>query len=83
VALGGEFQVNAYNTASASSPSIAPAPGGGFVVVWRDFASSTGEIHGRRFVASATNVPSLTRGAAVAAALLLLCAAVLALRRAV
>ena len=52
----GEFRINSFATANQGGPSVAPLPGGGFVVVW----ASTGQdgsfegVFGQRFGASGT-----------------------------
>jgi hypothetical protein len=53
--LGDEFLVNAYTTGSQTSPAVAAAPDGRFVVVWSSVDAGTGPgrdhagIFGRRF----------------------------------
>ena len=51
VPAGGEFQVNDPTSAHQTFPSVAADPGGAFVVVWADYAS-TRTLQGRRFHAS-------------------------------
>lgn len=41
--LGAQFQVNSYTTGSQSSPVVAVAPDGDFVVIWGSFGSDNGD----------------------------------------
>jgi len=52
--VGAEFIVNAYTTNVQGNPSVATDEAGNFVVTWTDWtlASSSYDIHGRRFFAS-------------------------------
>ena len=54
VALGGEFQVNAYTIGHQSRPAIAMDGGGDFIVVWQsDLQGDTGfDVFARRFDAA-------------------------------
>jgi hypothetical protein len=54
VAQGGEFQVNSHTTDAQTSPSVAMAGTGNFVVVWRSDLQdgSAGGIFGQRYDAS-------------------------------
>ena len=52
--VGGEFLVNTYTPGDQTSPAVAAAPGGGFVVVWRSggYPSQDGSysgVFGRRY----------------------------------
>jgi hypothetical protein len=46
VKLGAQFQVNSYITGDQESPAVSSDDGGGFLVVWDNFASS---IQGQRY----------------------------------
>jgi hypothetical protein len=84
-AQGAQFQVNAYTTHNQVSPLVAPTAGDDFVAVWTSDGSfgtdtSNSSIQARRFGVLANAVPSLSPGAAAAAAFLLLLAAGFAMR---
>ena len=51
--LGDDFQVNTYTTAGQSTPAVAVAPNGDFVVVWQsDFQLNAGDIYAQRYNSS-------------------------------
>ncbi len=52
----GEFPVNSFTTGSQDAPSLAPLPGGGFVVVWTSEGQdgSAWGVFGQRFGSSGT-----------------------------
>ncbi len=63
VAVGGEFQVNAYTTGDQRFPAIAGDALGNFVVAWQSLGSggndtSSFSVHARRFDANATPIGS-------------------------
>ena len=53
--VGSEFQVNTHTTGNQSSPRVAAAPNGSFVVVWHSLSQDGSDfgVFGRRFDASA------------------------------
>src|SRR5262249_53092943 len=64
-ALGAAFQVNTTTTGYQFLPSVAPAPGGGFLVVWSGQSQEFGplSIVGRRFDAAGAGGGEFTAGA--------------------
>ena len=44
--LGPEFAVNTYTNAAQQTPRVAPAPGGGFLVVWESWTQEDGTFAG-------------------------------------
>lgn len=44
--LAGEFQINEYTTGDQKAPSVAPAPGNGFVVAWHGNGSAAADSDG-------------------------------------
>jgi hypothetical protein len=78
-AQGPDFQVNTFTASEQSSASVA-ATDGSFVVAWVGPGSSESDIRGQRY-GEAQQVPSLSPRSAALAALLLVAAAVVGLRR--
>jgi hypothetical protein len=58
---GGQFQVNTYTTGAQLAPSVAPSPGGGFLVVWSSQGSpgtdaNGSSIQGQRYASDGSSL---------------------------